>query len=395
MSARPRTELVRHAMKVVIYHNILWPKYKGAIFSRLFPLCKAAAIDVEFVHIAETRGPYARLGEVDLSYHEYPFRLLIKGDYDNSSSITRIWVTAKDLLQHRCDLVVLPGYESATYWMMLALCILLRRPRAVICDSTGFDRKKTAVKEFAKRLFFSHCDGFFCYGRRSMEYVSSYGISPAKIYFPCQAAALAHDYDAHVVQAAYDTPAPEAFRNPQFIFFGRLSPEKGLHDLIEAFRVVRTRVAGARLNVVGAGPLEAALRNQIIDLGLQDAVMLLGPRQLADIVPLLYRSVALVLPSHSEPWGLVVNESLSYGCPVVVSDRCGCVPELVIEGVTGYLFPARNIEKLADAMLAVIDLSKDRPATVRACLEVMSAFTPERAAAQILAGCEQIVERLA
>jgi glycosyltransferase involved in cell wall biosynthesis len=382
-------------MKIVFYHNILWPKYKGAIFSRLYVLCQNAGIDAEFVHIAETRGPYAQLGEVDLSYHQYPFRVLIKGDYDNATLLERIWVTAKDLLQHRCDLVVLPGYDSPPYWIMLALCMLLRRKRAGVCDSTGFDKKKVGVKEFAKRLFFPNCDGVFCYGRRSMEYVSSYGLSPARIYFPCQASALPHGYDADVVQAAYGTGATEASKDPQFIYFGRLSAEKGLHDLLQAFQLLRARIAGARLTLVGAGPLEAALRAQIGELALHDAVTLMGPRPLADVVPLLYRSVALVLPSYSEPWGLVVNESLSYGCPVVVSDRCGCVPELVIEGVTGYLFAARNIEQLCTAMLAVIDLSKDRPTTARNCLKLMSAFTPERAAEKILAGCEQIMARAA
>jgi glycosyltransferase involved in cell wall biosynthesis len=102
-------------------------------------------------------------------------------------------------------------------------------------------------------------------------------------------------------------------------------------------------------------------------------------------------SVAMVLPSHSEPWGLVVNESLSYGCPVVVSDLCGCVPELVINGVTGYSFKAEDIEGLAAAMLAVTRMSADRPAAAKRCLDTIAAFTPERAASQILDGCSQIL----
>ena len=62
-----------------------------------------------------------------------------------------------------------------------------------------------------------------------------------------------------------------------------------------------------------------------------------------EIGRLFERGAALVLPSHSEPWGLVVNESLSYGCPVVVSDICGCVPDLVLDGVTGYSFPVGDV----------------------------------------------------
>ena len=379
-------------MKIVFYHNILWAKYKGAIFSRLFSLCRDAGVDASFVQIAETNPGYSDLGGVDLSYHNYPFRLLTRGVYADVSLMKKIWVIGKDLLLHRSDLVVLPGYSLVEFWMMLTLCMLLRRRRAVFCDSTALDGQKTRVKELAKRLFFSHCDGIFCYGTRSMEYVSSYGVSPTKIHFQCHAAALPHGYDPDVVQAAYGAQAKEAFKAPDFIFIGRLSIEKGLFDLLEAFSLVHAKFLAARLNLVGAGPLEDALKQQIAKLGLGDAVTLLGARALHEVVPLLYRSVALVLPSSREPWGLVVNEALSYGCPVVVSDRCGCVPDLVIEGVTGYSFPAGSIERLSAAMLAAVDLSKDRAATVKSCLNMMSAFTPENAASRILTGCKEIIE---
>jgi glycosyltransferase involved in cell wall biosynthesis len=380
-------------MKIVFYHNILWAKYKGAIFSHLFSLCRNAGIDASFVQIAETNPGYSDLGGVDLSYHNYPFRLLTRGVYADVSLMKKIWLIGKDLLLHRSDLVVLPGYSLVEFWMMLILCMLLRRRRAVFCDSTALDVQKIRVKELAKRLFFSHCDGIFCYGTRSMEYVRSYGVSPAKIYFQCHAAALPHGYDPDVVQAAYSAQAKEAFKVPEFIFIGRLSTEKGLLDLLEAFSLVHAKNGGARLNLVGAGPLEDALKKQIAKLELDDAVTLLGARTLDDVVPLLYRSVALVLPGSREPWGLVVNEALSYGYRAIVSDHCGCVPDLVIESVTGYSFPAGSIERLSAAMLAAVDLSIDRAATVKNFRKVMSAFTLENAASRILTGFKEIIER--
>ena len=144
--------------------------------------------------------------------------------------------------------------------------------------------------------------------------------------------------------------------------------------------------------IVGAGPLMDALLRRVGELGLEGAVALEGPKSIEEIVPLFFMSSALVLPSRSEPWGMVVNEALSYGCPVVASLNCGCVPELVLDGVTGYSYETGNVEALAGAMTAAMHLSEDRIAVVKECLKIMSAFTPERAATQILNGCTRIVE---
>jgi glycosyltransferase involved in cell wall biosynthesis len=104
------------------------------------------------------------------------------------------------------------------------------------------------------------------------------------------------------------------------------------------------------------------------------------------------RSDALVLPSHSEPWGLVVNEALSYGCPVVVSDICGCVPELVLEGITGYSYPCGDVPALSAVMLAVAGLVPDRAAVATRCLGLIEQYTVDNAALEILGGCVRIIK---
>jgi glycosyltransferase involved in cell wall biosynthesis len=88
---------------------------------------------------------------------------------------------------------------------------------------------------------------------------------------------------------------------------------------------------------------------------------------------------------------LVVNEALSYGCPVVVSSACGCVPDLVRDGLTGYSFEVGNVDDLVKAMDAVRSFSDNREAVARRCLDVVSEYTPERASSQILDGCVRMV----
>jgi glycosyltransferase involved in cell wall biosynthesis len=378
-------------MHIAIYHNILWSKYKGGVFSQVYVQSQARGIGTSFVQIAETDDERVALGDVDLSYHNYPFRLLFRGAYSNPSRWRRVITLVRDVFKHPSDLVVMPGYHRVEYWAMLVICILLRRKRAVFCDSTEFDRPKSDWRELAKRVFFSGCDGFFCYGIRSKEYLLKYGAEESKIIYRYQAAALPHEYDPAEVLARYEALPATARKVHRFTYVGRFSVEKGINDLLEAFAKVYSKTSDVRLELVGAGPLRAELTARVLELKLGHVVSFLGAKSINEIAELFIESTALVLPSHSEPWGLVVNESLSYGCPVVVSNVCGCVPDLVIDDVTGYSFEVGDIEALSQAMLSAIKMAADRVAVAKQCLAVISEFTPNRAASQILDGCERIV----
>jgi glycosyltransferase involved in cell wall biosynthesis len=141
------------------------------------------------------------------------------------------------------------------------------------------------------------------------------------------------------------------------------------------------------LDIAGPGALADELKRRAQELGLESAVAFLGAKSLDEVAQLLLSSDVMVLPSHTEPWGLVVNEALSYGCPVVVSDICGCVPELVRDGVTGYSFPAGDVRALCAAMISAARLSKERLLVAEQCLRIIGQYTPEGAASRILSGC--------
>jgi glycosyltransferase involved in cell wall biosynthesis len=378
-------------MRVAIYHNILWSKYKGVVFSQVHLDGEPRGITPSFIQIAETEEIRVGLGSVDLSYHQYPFRLLFRGSYGSAPLMRRIGALARDLYKNPVDLVIMPGYHRAEYWAMLVVCILLRRKRAVFCDSTTIDRPKVAWRELAKRWFFGWCNGFFCYGIRSKQYLMSYGVSESKIAYRCQAAALPRGYSAANVMNYYESSWQGRADEPVFLYVGRLSTEKGLDDLFLAFCNVYRMYPKARLDLVGSGPLVEELKERVAKLDMLHAIAFLGSKPLDEIAGLFMRSTALVLPSHSEPWGLVINEALSYGCPVVVSSACGCVPDLALDGITGYSFEVGDVGALAKAMTKITEFSSDRAEVARNCLEIISNYTPERAATQILDGCVRMV----
>ena len=376
---------------VAVYHNILWSRYKGEVFSALHALGNAESEAYTFVQIAETEGDRALLSPVDLRYHRYPFELLFKGAYGAVPRVRLAWSTARHVARNPARLIVLPGYHRVEFWAMLVACVLSRKPRAVFCDSTRFDKPRNWWKGLLKRAFFNACDGYFGYGVRSAEYLLENGARGDRIYQPCQAAALPIGFDtARALAQRVSARAREA--SPRFLFVGRLAPEKGLDTLLQAFRQFKAARGEGQLVLVGAGPDRDALVARAGSLGLADSVQFTGGKDIDGVAEEYSRATCLVLPSTSEPWGLVVNEALHYGCPIIVSDACGCRPELVEQGVTGFAFDSGNVAQLAHCLALAVDGLADAAGVGRGCQAHIAQYSPQHAAKQIRDGCMAILQ---
>jgi glycosyltransferase involved in cell wall biosynthesis len=90
----------------------------------------------------------------------------------------------------------------------------------------------------------------------------------------------------------------------------------------------------------------------------------------------LAQADVLILPSLSEPWGLVVNEAMVCAMPVIVSRNCGCVDDLVRHGQNGFSFKAQKVEELAEAMRHYITHPDDIAVHGAKSLELIASFSP-------------------
>ncbi len=152
------------------------------------------------------------------------------------------------------------------------------------------------------------------------------------------------------LRARWGIPA-EAFC---FLFAGKLQEKKHPLDLLEALRrLVADRAAPAlHLLVVGSGELERDCRQMAERWGLP--VSFSGFLNQGEMAVAYGACDALVLPSdRGETWGLVVNEAMACGLPAIVSDQVGCAEDLVIPGLSGAVFPCRDVEALAGALRAM------------------------------------------
>ncbi|MBJ6723675.1 glycosyltransferase [Geomesophilobacter sediminis] len=169
---------------------------------------------------------------------------------------------------------------------------------------------------------------------------------------------------------------------------GRFSPEKGQLVFIEALALVRERLKNVKGLLIGDGQDKELLQARARELGVEDALVFTGFQ--SDVAPYYDAADLVVLPSFSEGMPNVALEAMMFGKPVVAS-RVGGVPEVVVDGVTGRLVPARDPRRLAEAILAVL-------ADPRLCAEygqagkkrVLEEFDPYRRAEQMTAVYAQL-----
>ncbi len=139
---------------------------------------------------------------------------------------------------------------------------------------------------------------------------------------------------------------------PSFVYVGRMSPEKSLDVLLDAFQLVQRKRRRARLVLIGDGPCLSSLRQRTTQLGLTSAVEFLGhvdhARLISGRLPLL--GDAFVTASKTENQPMSILEAMAMGLPVIGAAAKG-IPELVQDGVNGMLFKPDDPEALADCML--------------------------------------------
>ena len=144
--------------------------------------------------------------------------------------------------------------------------------------------------------------------------------------------------------AEYKQRSTEVIR---FVYVGRLIECKNLDLMIRAFVAHHQKYHNSELHIVGKGVLEESLKKKYASC---DFVFFDGPKYGDDLLAVYRQNHVLVLPSTYEPWGLVVNEAMSAGMPVLVSNEVGAHYDLVDGNDTGFVFDAYEEQSLIDAM---------------------------------------------
>jgi 1,2-diacylglycerol 3-alpha-glucosyltransferase len=270
------------------------------------------------------------------------------------------------------DTIAIAGYARPAMLTALFWAKLHNKPTILFSETTETDFVRTAQRELIKRKIISQFDAALVGGHPQQRYLNKLGMPTESIFL---------GYNI-VGNAAFHPDRlrtfPKPIAQPFFLAINRFVTKKNLPFLIAAYATYR-QLAGDRawdLVLCGDGELRSNLKSQIAQLKLQPHVHLPGFLQQPDLLPYFAHAQCFVHTSTHEQWGLVVNEAMASGLPVLVSDRCGCVEDLVVDGVNGFTFDPSKVEQLTSLMLRISSEEVDRQAMGQAALSHIQKFSP-------------------
>jgi 1,2-diacylglycerol 3-alpha-glucosyltransferase len=363
--------------------------------------------------------------------------VLCRSGSDGNVSLKELLLAWTRFLKvHRPAVVVIAGYWPFSITLLSLVAIAKGIPRILMTESHAATAKGTVFAAFAKRLLVSSFSAALVGGKPHTEYLLSLGFNSARIRdgYDC----VENDFFAK--EAAVIRGQADKFRDRYclpdnfFLSVARLVPKKNIGTLITAYVEYCNRVCEKALDlvIVGDGELAAKLRQQCAALGhpVRDVshenftaettplsllgpsekpkVHFYGPRKINELPTFFALARAFVLPSIEEEWGLVVNEAMASGCPVIVSERAGCAQDLLPEAFagesqsycpakvklrsSGVLFDPERVEDLVHALKMMTFAPELRQSMAANAGRVVERYSPRRFAVHTLQLAELVTD---
>lgn len=251
------------------------------------------------------------------------------------------------------EVLLCGGYSYVASWEAAAWARRRHIPLLLWVESTGQDRRRNfAGVERLKRRFIEWSDGFVVPGRSSADYLKTFGVADHMIFHAPNA--VDNEFFTNVSKQKHFSNQTVHLPPRFFLYVGRLIREKGVFDLLAAYgKLPRGVREDFGLVFAGNGTCRPELEElaRRIDSG---AIVFTGFLEKEELANIYAHGAALVFPTHSDPWGLVVNEAMACGLPIIATSVAGCVANLVEDGWNGVVIPPANPDALAGAMQSLV-----------------------------------------
>jgi len=367
-------------VRVALLTEIISP-YRIPVFNAL---ARQKAIELHVIFLAESdptqRDWLVYKDEIEFSYEVLPA-------WRRRWGIWHILLNRGmgPALEHfRPNSILCGGYNHPAFWQALAWAKFHRAHFAAWIESTSQEqRNPSALAQLIKLWFIRNCDSFAVPGQSSFEYVRSMGV-PAERIHPAPNAVDIRRF-ANLARSAREQAAlrrKELGLPPRyFLCAGRVILEKGVFHLLEAYTQLQAELrAEVGLVFVGEGTAKAELMRNAAKVN-PGTVVFPGFAQRDQLAAFYALAEVLVFPTLSDPWGLVVNEAMACGLPIIATDVAGCTADLVHGHENGYVIPAANVGKLAEAMAAIARNPQLAARMGERSATLIESFSPESCAA--------------
>lgn len=341
----------RRKLKLLVTYSSPAP-YSVALFEQLQ---RRYPVDVHVLYLHATR---AMQDEWKLAVPFSHDALISPGKPGLCSAAVKLGHT---ILSGEFDVALLHGLPSV---MALAplLCLAGRLP-FVIRSEANTIKERSFLKRLRNRLLLPPlvraAGAVVVIGSSSREFWRSQGTPRCKVFL----SPYSVDSDYWKRKAVTLCPQRERIRKSLglggevcIVSVARLEKVKAFDVLLNAAALLSKSCLSNRFKIllVGSGSQESPLRKMVHNLGLSDTVRFEGFRQQEELCKYYTAADVFVLPSKDEPWGLVVNEAMHFALPIVVSNAVGAGPDLVRNGINGFIVPTNSPQALASALEKLI-----------------------------------------
>jgi len=261
------------------------------------------------------------------------------------------------------DALWVHGYATANALHGIAAARALGIPVLVRAESWLRDRGRGGPKLALKRVFFEALklmvDAVLPIGTLNDEYWRHYfGEDVPRFPMPYAVDNLYFAERARAAKASRAELQAELRLDPArpvILFASKLQPRKHCDHLIAAYaKLGQSGGPQPYLVIVGDGEERGALERQAAATD-PDSIRFCGFRNQSELPRFFDLAAVFVLPSRHEPWGLIVNELMNAARPAIVSDDAGCAPDLIADGVNGFIYPVGDVDALADALRRTLE----------------------------------------
>lgn len=265
----------------------------------------------------------------------FKYTILNNEDFESRDKYSSIKKLAKVLKGIEVDNLLISGWDLAEFWYLAFFAKAKQKSLAI--ESTMYESRVEGLRGFIKKVFLSAMDKVYVSGKLSEDIVLKLGFSNDVIL----------TYGVGIINKPLVTEHNKIYKK-RYLYLGRLSEEKNLKMLIEAFN----ELPDLSLSIYGNGTQRSELGEMVESNNISFGEHI-DNKELHSIFA---EHDFLILPSIIEPWGLVVEEALYFGLPVVVSNRCGS-SVLIENGVNGLIIDPMDTEGFKNVLKSIDERS--------------------------------------